>query len=225
MFRNYLVTALRNIVRYKFHAAVNIGGLALGLACVIFIILFVRDEISYDRWIPGTENLYRLEITGYIPDRPPLAMAVVPFALGPAMKAEIAGVIDQTHFFQEGMTLTVADRQFFEQVSVVDPHFFTLVRLPLLVGDPATVFRQPNSAVLSEAGARKYFGDANPVGRTLSTGRGDCAGDDAACQAMLMSLTVTGVMRDLPHNTQLTGDVFIPNTSAADRQTRDAKED
>ena len=59
MFRNYLVTALRNILRYKFHAAVNIGGLALGLACVIFVILFVRDELSYDRWIPLEHRLHR----------------------------------------------------------------------------------------------------------------------------------------------------------------------
>ncbi len=62
MFRNYLVTALRNIARHKLYSFINIAGLAVGLACAIFIILFVRDELSYDKWIPGSENLYRVEV-------------------------------------------------------------------------------------------------------------------------------------------------------------------
>ena len=64
MFRNYLVIALRNIFRHKLYSFINIlAGLAVGLACVIFIMLFVRDEVSYDKWIPGSENLYRVENT------------------------------------------------------------------------------------------------------------------------------------------------------------------
>ena len=62
MFRNYLTVALRNIVRHKLYSFINIAGLAVGLACVIFIVLFVRDELSYDKWLPGTEHLYRLEV-------------------------------------------------------------------------------------------------------------------------------------------------------------------
>ena len=69
MFRNYLITALRNIARHKLYSFINIAGLAVGLACAIFIILFVRDEISYDKWIPGSENLYRIEITYQSPGR------------------------------------------------------------------------------------------------------------------------------------------------------------
>ena len=61
MFRNYLVIALRNIVRHKLYSFINIAGLAVGLACVILIILFVRDELSYDKWIPGSDKLYRVE--------------------------------------------------------------------------------------------------------------------------------------------------------------------
>ena len=121
------------------------------------------------------------------------------------------------------MTLTVGDRQFFEGVRGVDPDFFTVIRLPLLAGDPGTVFRHPNSLVLSQKAARKYFGGADPIGRTLTTGRGGCPDGDSACQSQIITLTVTGVMRDLPHNTQLDGDIFIPNTSTADRVTRDAR--
>ena len=69
MFRNYLTIALRNIVRHKLYSFINIAGLTVGLACAIFIILFVRDQLSYDRWIPGAEHLYRVERTIVMPGR------------------------------------------------------------------------------------------------------------------------------------------------------------
>ena len=223
MIRNYLTIAFRNLVRHKLFSVINIAGLAIGLACVIFVILFVRDELSYDRWIPGTENLYRVELTIQGGDRPPFSMAVVPYAMPQAMRDEVPGVTGMTRFYSEGMTLISGDRQFSEKVSVVDPGFFKLIRLPLVTGDPERVFREPDSAVLSQSAVRKYFGDADPIGRTLVTGRGDCALTDTDCKAATIALTVTGVMRDLPHNTQLIGDVFIPNTSIADRTTQDIK--
>jgi len=67
MFRNYMLTALRSFARNKLYSFINIVGLAVGLACAIFIILFIRDELSYDRWLPGTENLYRVETSFYFP--------------------------------------------------------------------------------------------------------------------------------------------------------------
>jgi putative ABC transport system permease protein len=216
MFGNYLTIALRNIARHKLYSFINIAGLGLGLACAIFIILFVRDELSYDKWIAGSENLYRAEMTIMVPGRGPLALAVTPFPVAPAMRDEIPGVVGMTRYRQEPMTLTVGDRQFFEGIRSVDPEFFKIIRIPLVAGDPDTVFRQPNSVVMSRKAARKYFGDANPLGRTVTTARG-CAEGDAACQSQLVTLTVTGVMRDLPHNSQLDGDIFMPNTSAADR--------
>ncbi len=168
MFRNYLVITLRNIARHKLYSFINIAGLALGLACAIFIILFVRDELSYDKWIPGSENLYRLEETIQVPGRGPLPLAVTSFPMAAAMRDEIPGVVGMTRFWQEPMTLTVGDRQFFEGVRGVDPDFFAVIRLPLLAGDPGTVFRNPNSLVLSQKAAHKYFGDADPIGRTLT---------------------------------------------------------
>ena len=72
MFRNYLTIALRNIVRHKLYSFINIAGLAVGLACVILIMLFVRDELSYDKWIPGSDRLYRVEMTFHLPGRPPI---------------------------------------------------------------------------------------------------------------------------------------------------------
>ena len=123
MFRNYLVTALRAIARHRLYSFINIAGLAVGLASVIFVFLFVRDELSYDKWIPGSDNLYRVEVAITIPDRPVLMLSMVPFAMPEAMRNEVPGVIGMTRLNAEQMTLTAGDRQFVEHVDVVDPGF------------------------------------------------------------------------------------------------------
>ena len=222
MFRNYLVIALRNIARHKLYSFINIAGLAVGLACTVLIILFVRDELSYDSWIPGGANLYRVEMSVAIPGRPIMQMAGVPYPMAAAMREEIPGITGETRFFNETMILTAADRQFSEKVSVVDPEFFTLIRLPLLAGNPGQVFRQPDSVVLSQSAARKYFGTTDVVGKIITT-TANCDATDTACLARTVALKVTGVMRDIPYNSQLTGDVFLPNTSIADRNSKRAK--
>jgi len=217
MFRNYLVTALRNLARHKLYSFINIAGLAVGLACAILIMLFVRDELSYDKWIPGSENLWRVEVIYHVPGRSePIITAQTPMPIPPAMHDQIPEVRSATRMVREGMTLTAGDRQFSENVGAVDPNFLQVIPLPLVEGDPRTVMSRPENIVISQTAARKYFGDADPVGKTLSTGRGGCNGD-AACANMTVVLKVVGVMRDLPHNTQLEFDFLVPNTSLADR--------
>lgn len=223
MFRNYLTIALRNLLRHKLYSVINIAGLAVGLACVLFIILFARDELSYDKWVPDSSNLYRLELTIHAPSRAPMAFAVIPFPMPAAMHDEIPEVTSMTRLSREPMTLTAGDRQFREFVDVVDPNFFQVIKLALLAGDPATVLRQPESIVLSQSAARKIFGNADPIGRTVTDGKGKCGDADTACRDTMVPLTVTGVMRDLPHNTSLSGDAFIPNTSIASYISDDEK--
>ncbi|HTV76977.1 MAG TPA: ABC transporter permease, partial [Steroidobacteraceae bacterium] len=174
MFRNYLTVALRNLIRHRLYSVINIAGLAVGLACVLFIILFARDELSYDKWVPDSANLYRLELTIHAPGRAPMALAVIPFPMPTTMRDEIPGVTAGTYFEGEPMTLTAGDRQFREVVNVVDPNFFQVIKLPLVAGDPAGVFRQPESVVLSESAARKFFGNTNPIGSTLTDAKGKC---------------------------------------------------
>src|SRR6185295_16833268 len=149
-------------IHHKLYSVINIVGLAVGMACVVFIILFVRDELSYDTWMPDSTNLYRLEVTLHAPSRPPLAAATIPFPMPAAMRDEIPEVPGMTRLWSEPMTLTVGIRQFPETVSVVDPEFFRIIKLPLVAGDPQEVFHQPESVVLSETAARKYFGSADP---------------------------------------------------------------
>ncbi|HEX3836484.1 MAG TPA: ABC transporter permease [Steroidobacteraceae bacterium] len=223
MFRNYLTIALRNLIRHKLYSAINLAGLAVGLACVLFIILFARDELSYDTWVPDSANLFRVEQTIHAPSIVPVAYAVVPFAMPAAMHDEIPEVTGLTRIWSEPMTLTSGDRQFPERVNVVDPNFFQIIKLPLVVGDPAKILRQPESVVLSQSAARKFFGSADPIGRILTDANGKCGQADMACRGTTVPLTVTGIVRDLPHNSQLSGEVFIPNTSIADYVTDEQK--
>jgi putative ABC transport system permease protein len=224
MFRNYLLTALRNITRHKLYSFINIAGLAVGLACVIFVLLFIRDELSYDKWIPGTENLYRVEKTSYLLGRDPFAVARIPFLAPAAMRDEIPEVTAMTRLNYNDMTLFAGNRQFREQVAEVDPNFFAIIKLPLVKGDPAGVFHDPESIVLSESAARKYFGTADVIGKILKT-TASCQGSDdtAECRSRLIPLKVTGILRDIPHNSHLDGDVFMPNTSLADRIGRSGR--
>jgi putative ABC transport system permease protein len=214
MWRHYLSMAARGILRHRLYSFINVVGLAVGLTCIIFVTLFVRDELSYDRWIPDTQNLYRVELTIDIPGRAPLPLSVIPYPMPAAMRDQIPGVTAATVLQSWAMTLSSGDRQFSQSVDIVDPDFFEIIRLPLVRGTPGSAFREPESIVLSETAAKEYFGAADPIGRTLTVAQGNCGNDGAPCPQI--SLRVTGVFPDLPHNTQLTGDAFIPTTSLAD---------
>ena len=216
MFRNYLVIALRNIIRHKLYSFINIAGLAIGLSCVILMTLFIRDELSYDKWIPGSDKLYRVEITYHVPNRSDIVLAQTSMPLPLAMRDQIPEVRSATRLTHQGMTMIAGDRQFLEMVAVVDPNFLQVVQLPLVVGDPRAVLSQRDTIVISQRIAHKYFGDADPIGKTLTAGRGRCQ-QDIACANTQVALKVVGEMRDLPHNTQIDADILMPADSLADR--------
>ncbi len=173
MFRNYLVAALRNFSRHKLYSFINIAGLTIGLTCTVFVILLVRDELSYDKWIAGTENLYRIDGTVHVPGQPSFTSELAAFPIPDAMRAQIPEVTAAVHLEFYPMTVTTGERQFLDHVNVVSGNFFQIVQLPMIAGSPATVFAQPESAVISESAARKYFGNAPAMGKTLKVG-GQC---------------------------------------------------
>jgi putative ABC transport system permease protein len=222
LFRHYLIAASRNLVKHKLYSFINIVGLSVGLACAIFITLFLRDEVSYDRWIPDSANLYRAEVSFHAPGRVPFSYATAPFPLLRTMQDNFPEVKATTHLVPEPMTVTIGNRQFLETIAAVDPNFFQVIKLPLVEGDPASVLAQPESIVLSQSMARKYFGDIDPLGKVVTvTGSGIlCDRNDAACLTAIHPLTVTGVLRDLPSNTQLALDLVMPNSSLADMLPR-----
>src|SRR3569833_3158003 len=91
MIWNYLVTALRNFQRHKLYSFINIAGLAVGLCCAIFIILYLRDELSYNKWVPDSENVYQVHTTFHMPGKTPDFVSAVPFVATVAMQAQIPG--------------------------------------------------------------------------------------------------------------------------------------
>ncbi|MCC6917819.1 MAG: ABC transporter permease [Alphaproteobacteria bacterium] len=204
MLQNYVTVALRNLAKHKLYSFINIAGLAVALASALLIMLFVRDELSFDKQMPDHERLYRAEATFAPPGRDPLRMGSTMFPLAGVLKSEIAGVEDATRIGQQSSAVKYGDKLFFEEVHPADPNFFQLLRFPLLKGDPATVLARPNTLVISERIAKKYFGDEDPVGKTVTL-------DEK------FPLEVTGVMADVPANSHLDIDILLPIGSDADR--------
>lgn len=223
MFRHYLVATLRSLAHHRLYTLINVVGLSIALTAAILIVLYVRDELSYDKWIPHTQDLYRLEETSHIPGLPVTPIAMASFPLVTAIGEKSPQVKAVTHVVPEWITVSVGDREFREQATFVDANFFRVIQLPLVRGDPAQALAQPESVVISQRIARKYFGDADPMGKTLNVSK-DPFGAGSAHGPVVHPLTVTGVVRDLPHDTQLLAELVVTNTSRADRLSAQDKE-
>ncbi len=186
MISNYLKIAFRNIFRHKGYSAINIFGLAIGLTCALLILLWVQDELSYDKFHPQAENLFRVEqdqnYSGKL-----YHVNVMPWPCAPVWKDEIPEVLGATRWgWCGGQSYSYADKTFIEgDVRAVDPDFFNMFGFTLLRGNPTTVMEDPNSIVLTEEYAAKYFGNDDPIGKVLT------ANDQ-------YPLTVTGVLADPP---------------------------
>jgi len=127
-----------------------------------------------------------------------------------AMLEQIPEVKARTRLVQWPVSVQVADKEFPETMDVVDPNFLQIIKLPLVSGAAASALAQPNSVVLSEARARKYFGDASALGKTLIMSAEYCDDESSQnCEVRPHALTVTGILRDLPHNTQLAADLMM----------------
>jgi putative ABC transport system permease protein len=191
MLRNYLAVALKNLAANKVSSAINIGGLAIGLAACLAIVLLVRDELSFERWLPNAERIVAFEITFKVPGRETIAFAGSPGPLKPALEKEFGSDFERVvRVYADDQPIRVGDRQFEATISFVDPGFFDVFDLPMAAGDRAAVFANNASILLSQTTARKYFGDQPPLGQTLTFG-----GE--------LVFTVVGVFADLPRNSHL----------------------
>jgi len=216
MFWHYMQVATRTLVDQKLYSFLNILGLSVALVCAVLVVLFVRNELAYDKWIPGTENLYRVEVTARAPGFPPASLAGGPYPLGTAMRDQIAGITGMTRIISTTLTLANGDRRHLQtDVDFVDASFFRIIRLPFIEGDPESALNQPESIVLSQSAATRYFGKTDPLGRILVASMESCTGYPGICRNKTVPLRVTGVARDVRQDSQLTGAVFIPMTSAA----------
>ena len=214
MLQHYPGMALRILFRHRLYSFINIAGMSIALASAILILLFVRDQLSYDAWIPHTAALFRLEETLHMLGRPAMPLAKSPATLLTEMKAQIPQVEAVTHVDLAKVTVQGRGTVSLDTATVVDPNFLQVIELPLRAGDPAEALRNSGSVVLSQSEARRYFGNADPIGKILTIGglaSGRCSTAASACTAVARPFTVTGVLRDLPHDTQLVADLVVSN--------------
>ncbi|MBT6329853.1 MAG: ABC transporter permease, partial [Kordiimonadaceae bacterium] len=188
MFQNYLLITVRNITRNKLYSFINFGGLAIGFAACLLIYLFVKDELSYDRWIPGVETLYSVETTVAPPGRGIREFATTPGLLAPALIERIPEVIASTRLYRNDGTFTYGDKMFQERIREVDANFFDLFDIPMLKGSREQGLANNSSILINEDIANKYFGDDDPMGKILTMDKE-------------RDYTVAGVFKNLPHNT------------------------
>ncbi|HLA63629.1 MAG TPA: ABC transporter permease, partial [Rhodothermales bacterium] len=194
MLRNYLKVALRNLRLYRGYAAINVAGLAVGLACCLLIGLFVRHERSYDRFHERADRIYRVvqeQRFGTVQQ-----VAVTSGPLAPALEADVPEVERTVRvFFAKDLLYRDDEATVEATVAFADPSVFDVFTFPLLRGDRARVLAEPNTVVISEQLAHEVFGDTDPVGRLVHLRNDEI-------------LRVTGVMRDVPSASHLQFDAL-----------------
>ncbi len=173
-------------------------GLAIGLACALLILLWVQDELSFDRFHEHADRLYRVEEDQYYSGEV-YHVNVTPYPSGPVWQEEIPEIEDATRFqWSSGLLFTYGEKAFNEGGCVaVDSTFFDMFSFDFLHGDKITTLTQPYSAVLTEEVAEKYFGDENPIGKSLTANN-------------KYEFTVTAVLKSIPKNSIVQFDILVP---------------
>jgi putative ABC transport system permease protein len=195
MFRNYLKIAWRNIVGNPLFSAINIVGLAIGLACCIIITLFVRYEMSYDKHWVNADRTYRVTRDFFGNN---LRLAAVAPPIAPLLKNDFPEIEDVTRVMSTGgVTLTRGEKRIREENLVIaDPNVFEFFGLQFVNGDAASALANPSNIVLTRRAAERYFGDEDPIGKTLNL-------MDQA------DVTVSAIIEDLPENTHMAFELLI----------------
>ena len=198
MFRNYLKVALRNILRHKGYSFINIAGLALGMACCIFLLLWVKDELSFDRFHKKADRLYRLEQEQKGPQGN-FHVMVTPYPVGPVLKSDIPEIANSTRSVNLGtILLRYGEKAVFETgVRAVDTSFLEMFTFPLIKGNPGSALKHPHSIVISEDITKKYFGEEDPLGKTFIVNN-------------KYAFSVTGVMKNVPKNSSIPPEMLVP---------------
>ena len=205
MFQNYLKIAWRNLTRNKLFSAINIIGLAIGLMTCLLISLFVLDELSYDRFNEKADRIVRVIFRGTSAGGKMNEAHVMP-PTAQALKADYPEVQDATRLRMAGApVITVANRNFRDAATAfVDPNFFQVFTLPFVKGDAKSALTRPNTAVISQEMATRYFGKSDPIGKLITLKSWDA------------SYQVTGVMQEMPANSHLHFDLFLSLSSIPD---------
>lgn len=168
MLQNYIKIALRQLWRYKGYSFLNIFGLAVGLACCILILLYVRDELSYDQFHSNSEHIYRVTAELKSANRPTANLAATPPALGPVLKSDFSEISAVTRLKSQSFFVARDGNQFYEdKFYFADKSFLEIFTFPLENGNATNALSAPLQVILTREMAQKYFGTENPVGKSL----------------------------------------------------------
>jgi putative ABC transport system permease protein len=212
MIKNFFTIAVRNIFRHKGFSFINVFGLAVGLAASLLILLWVQDELSFERFNRGGSEIYRVEEDQFYSGER-YHVTVTPFPSGPVWKEMIPEINAQTRVnpWMPRMLFRHGEKVFYESsIIAADSSFLEMFTFPLLSGDKKTALTAPHSILITEKLARKYFGDTEPVGKTLTLEN-------------KYEFTVTGVLKALPKNSMFNFDgvlsfSFLKETGQMDDQ-------
>jgi ABC-type antimicrobial peptide transport system permease subunit len=196
MLKNYFKIAIRNVLRFKLYSFINIVGLSVGIAACVLIMLWVQDEVNFDRFHKKVENIFRvMNYQGDFENRG----AGTPAPLGPAMKEEIPDVVNYVRFASAPRKVVVkyGKNIFYEnRIVFADPSVFEVFTFPFVEGDPNTVLSGLSNVVISENIAHKYFGEEEPVGKTLTI-----EGTE--------NVVVSGVIKNIPSQSHIQFDFLV----------------
>ncbi|WPP49621.1 ABC transporter permease [Catalinimonas niigatensis] len=190
MLKSYFTIAFRNLTKRKLYAGINILGLSIGLTSCLLIFLYIHHELSYDTMHTKADRIYRVAMKWNVADQQ-IDATLTPPPLAETAVEEFPEVVNAARIchFLSTMNIRYGETAIIEeQVLLADSTFFDVFSFPLVAGDPATALVKPNTAVITETTARKYFGNVPALGKTLLVGDGQVPHE------------VTGVVKDLPAN-------------------------
>ncbi|KAF5437916.1 putative ABC transport system permease protein [Candidatus Methanophagaceae archaeon] len=188
MLKNYIKIAIRNIVKHRGYSFINIFGFAVGITCCLLIMMYLIDELSYDKFYPNSDNIYRVAHYGVVNDRVDHTARTSP-PLAKVLAEEFPEVKVVTKCRNYGFPVFRYKEKVFseERVFSVDPTFFKVFQLPFIQGDPRTALDNPDAIVLTQSMAKKYFGDEDALNKTINANN-------------RRDYTITAVIEDIPKN-------------------------
>ncbi|HCN82732.1 MAG TPA: antibiotic ABC transporter permease, partial [Sphingobacteriaceae bacterium] len=201
MLNNYFKTIFRNLLRNKSYSAINIVGLSFGLACAMLIILYTKDELSYDRFHNDVSQIYRIVNNRVKPDGSFESRGGNTGTFqGPKFTASIPELKSYVRFNGDQKELKQGTEIVSKQIHVADSNFFSVFTFPLLQGNPVTALKEPNSVVISEKMAKEQFGTTEALGKTMFFKNGE----------NFDPYVVTGVAKNSPQNSSIQFDILMP---------------